>query len=249
MQEAQKVNEANEKERQTLGDLSEKAAGYQEHIDYRLRTIASLEEEMNNIRGKIVAENDMIKDFEKKKVAIVEEGKALRTKVDALKDIDLTEFDTKLAALEETNKNVRRKVQKTDLQDALVKDAKESEAFTKTINDLDTAKNDAIKKATFPVEGLGFDDNGVTYNGVPFSQSGSAVRLRVSIGMAMAMNPKLRVIRICDGSLLDSKNMAIIEEMAKEHDFQCFVEKVDETGKIGIVIEDGSVKGAEVASE
>ena len=118
---------------------------------------------------------------------------------------------------------------------------KTSDGHNATIAALDKSKLDAIKGAKFPVDGLGFDDNGVTYNGVPFSQAGSAVRLRTSVAMAMAMNPELRVIMIRDGSLLDSKNMAIIEEMAKEHDFDIWIEKVNESGKIGIVIEDGSV--------
>ena len=45
-----------------------------------------------------------------------------------------------------------------------------------------------------------------------------------------------------DGALLDSKNLAIIDRMAGEHDFQIWLESVDETGEIGIVIEAGEVK-------
>ena len=56
------------------------------------------------------------------------------------------------------------------------------------------------------------------------------------------MNPKLRVIRITDGSLLDTENMALIEKMATEADFQIWIERVDESGTAGVVIEDGQVK-------
>ena len=59
--------------------------------------------------------------------------------------------------------------------------------------------------------------------------------------MAMALNPEIRVIRITDGSLLDSGNLALIAEMADEHDFQVWIEKVDESGTIGVYIEDGAV--------
>jgi len=41
---------------------------------------------------------------------------------------------------------------------------------------------------------------------------------------------------------LDSKSMEIIEEMAGSGGYQVWVEVVDETGKVGIVIEDGSVQ-------
>jgi len=54
----------------------------------------------------------------------------------------------------------------------------------------------------------------------------------------MALNPELRVIRISDGSLLDSANMKILKEVIKEKDFQIWCEVVDETGKVGFYIEE-----------
>ncbi len=36
--------------------------------------------------------------------------------------------------------------------------------------------------------------------------------------------------------------MAILEKMASDKDFQFWVEKVDESGVVGVVIEDGQVK-------
>ena len=36
--------------------------------------------------------------------------------------------------------------------------------------------------------------------------------------------------------------MAVLEEMAHEHDFQILMEKVDTSGKVGIFMEDGAIK-------
>jgi hypothetical protein len=47
---------------------------------------------------------------------------------------------------------------------------------------------------------------------------------------------------IRDGSLLDSKRMDALEQIVQDQDFQLWVERVDESGKVGIVIEDGQVK-------
>lgn len=101
---------------------------------------------------------------------------------------------------------------------------------------------DAIARAKLPVVGIGFGDGVVTYNGIPFDQSSSAEQLRVSMSIAMAANPKLRVIRIIDGSLLDDDSLSAIAEMAQEGDYQVWIERVDTSGKIGIVIEDGMIK-------
>lgn len=113
--------------------------------------------------------------------------------------------------------------------------SKELEAIT-------AKKSELIKTAKMPIEGLSFDDEGVLFNAIPFSQLSAAEQLKVSLSIAMSMNPKLKVIRIMDGSLLDSGNMEIIKSMANENDFQVWIERVDESGKIGIYIEDGEIK-------
>jgi DNA repair exonuclease SbcCD ATPase subunit len=114
--------------------------------------------------------------------------------------------------------------------------------LTDAITEIDKQKADGLEAATFPIDGLGFDETGVTYQGVPFKQASGAEQLRVSLAMAIALSPKLRVIRIADGSLLDSDNLALVEAMAKEHDMQVWLEVVSDGDGRGIIIEDGEVK-------
>ena len=114
--------------------------------------------------------------------------------------------------------------------------------ITHQIDAIDQAKADAIAAARMPVDGLGFTDDGVTYQGVPFSQASSAEQIRVSLGMAMALNPTLRVIHIRDGSLLDADSMQAVADLASTHDYQVWVETVGDEGVDGaVVIEDGQV--------
>ena len=94
-----------------------------------------------------------------------------------------------------------------------------------------------------PVDGLGFGDDGLTFNGLPFSQASSSEQLRVGLAIAIALNPTLRVVRITDGSLLDSDALAMVAAMAEAHDCQVWLEKVEDGAGIGIHIEDGQVVG------
>ena len=114
-------------------------------------------------------------------------------------------------------------------------------ALTHSIDAIDRQKADALAAAQMPVDGLGFDDGGVTFGGVPFAQASSAEQIRVSLAMAMALNPTLRVVRICDGSLLDADSMAAIRAAAEAADVQVFVEMVGDGGgdPAAVVIEDG----------
>ena len=54
----------------------------------------------------------------------------------------------------------------------------------------------------------------------------------------------LKVLRIRDGSLLDADSLARIAKMAETREYQLWIERVDSSGKIGIVIEAGEVVNA-----
>lgn len=132
--------------------------------------------------------------------------------------------------------------------------ATDAEALEKQATDLTAAmenreaqKAEAIAKAKMPIEGIGFGDGVVLMNGVPFEQASDAEQLRASIAIAAAMNPKLRVIRVRDGSLLDADAMKMLAEFADANDLQVWIERVDSSGRVGFVLEDGEIK--EAASE
>ena len=162
-----------------------------------------------------------------------------------LVDPDMTGFSTKIAEAEFLNKKIRTKKFRAELLVKLDAKVKESTEKTLAIEQMDAKKSEALKAAKMPIEALTFDDDGIRFKGIPFNQCSSEEKLRVSLAMGIAMNPKLRLMFIRDGSLLDKKNRAVIESMAKEHDFLVLMEVVDEKGGPAVlVIEDGMVKEA-----
>lgn len=148
-----------------------------------------------------------------------------------------------LAQIEERNAQARENRRIVDARDAQKALEEEYAALSHRIDAIDQSKAAAIAAADMPVAGLGFDSDGVTFNGVPFSQASSAEQIRVSLAMAMALNPTLRVIRIMDGSLLDADSMAAIRAAAEENDVQVFLEMVGDGGgdPAAVVIEEGEV--------
>lgn len=159
---------------------------------------------------------------------------------------DPSEIRAKIESANIVNESVRRKRHRDQLIAQAEKLEKDAAALTKGIDDADARKAEAIAKAEIPVPGLGFGDGEILLNGLPFDQASSAEQLRASVAMAMAANTKLRVILIRDGSLLDRASFAILDEMAKENDFQVFIEVVESDRPGAIIIEDGSVKEHEV---
>jgi DNA repair exonuclease SbcCD ATPase subunit len=167
------------------------------------------------------------------------------TAVQAVADLptapDVSSYEQRLATIEETNRQVRAAQERARVSTHLEAKRSVYENYTEALEDLDETKAAAIRDAKMPIDGLAFDATGVTYRGIPFKQASAAEQLRVSLAMAMALNPQIRVVRITDGSLLDSENLRLIEEMAADRDFQVWIERVDETGGVGVLIEDGNV--------
>lgn len=106
-------------------------------------------------------------------------------------------------------------------------------------------KAERLAAADMPIPGLDFAEDGVLMDGKPFDQASDAQQLRASIAIAAAMNPKLRVIRVRDGSLLDSEAMKALATFAKERDMQVWIETVASGREGAILIEDGRVVGAD----
>lgn len=166
-------------------------------------------------------------------------SRALDAGLQAVPDVDA--LMDKLAEVDSVNSAVRHNA---EIAKAIAARDTERAAYTarsQEIVDLDKAKSDALAGAKLPVDGLGFSGDKVTFNGVPLSQASSAEQLRVSMAIAAAANPDMRVVLIQNGSLLDSLSLADVERIARETDTQVLIEIVDESGDVGIVIENGEV--------
>jgi hypothetical protein len=176
------------------------------------------------------------------------EAHALQSRIDAappMEEIDTAPLMAKIEKARKTNEAVRRAEERAKHHSVATRYETEAQDLTDKIDARNKAKRDAISAAKMPVPGLDFGDGVVLLNGVPFEQASDAERLRTSVAIGMASNPKLRVIRIRDGSLLDEDAMTLLAQMADERDFQVWVERVDSSGAVGFVLEDGEVREAE----
>ena len=163
--------------------------------------------------------------------------------------IDVTAIRAKLESVQKTNAAIRTAAENRRKKAALEKSARDaallSDELSAAIKARTKAKEDAIAAAKMPIPGLGFGTDCVTLNGLPFDQASSAQQLKASIGIAMASNSRLHVIRVKDGSLMDNHSFQLLTEMAAEKDYQVWVESVHKHTSSAIIIENGEVKAAE----
>lgn len=136
--------------------------------------------------------------------------------------------------------NDKQRAGQINAEIALKQKAEESIEGTLTAREVERAK--ALSESKMPITGLSLGDKMVMYKDIPFDQLSAGEQLKVSVAIAMAANPTLKVIRIKDGSLLDDDSLKIVQEMAADKEYQVWFEKTDTSGKIGIVMEEGEVK-------
>jgi len=131
-----------------------------------------------------------------------------------------------------------------------VADRKENKAkneyddFTREIDEQTKIKLDGLKENwhKIPDQKLSLTEEEIAYDGTPFSQISFSEQLKVCIKIGMALNPKLKVLRISDWTLLDNESKETVRQMAREFGYQIWAEEVDETGAIGFYIEEGEIK-------
>lgn len=155
---------------------------------------------------------------------------------------DESAIASEIAASEATNARVRANVRHQSIQADITHHQDVYDRLTFEIESIDQEKRDKLEWTEFPLEGLSFDDSRVLLNGVPFSQSSQARQLQAAVAIGLALNPKVRVILIRDGSLLDEESMKLIAEMAEKNDAQIWIERVESKDPAAVVIEDGEVK-------
>lgn len=162
--------------------------------------------------------------------------------------VDTEPLRQQMQQSEATNRKVRENAAYAEQSQELEDSKGLANRLTTQIETIDIQKAKMIREAAYPIEGLGIDEEGrVMFGGIPFDQCSGAEQVRVSVAMGLAMNPKLRVLLIRDGSLLDEESLRLVSEMAHEADAQVWIERVGKGKEVEVIIEDGMVVEREAA--
>jgi hypothetical protein len=219
----------------------------QENIRKFEDSIADIAREVSNLRRKAdglrreAAAMDLQADERETEAAGYKEALSNIPAEATKQPIDVHAVQRQLEEAQIVNQSIQRKQQRDKLAQQVVTKESQSKELTRAMEEREKQKIEAIARAKMPVVGLGFGDGYITFNGLPLDQASDAEQLRISCAIAMAANPKLRVLRIRDGSLLSTKSKQLLAEMAEVNNYQCWIETVV-GGPAAIVLEDGHVK-------
>lgn len=226
-----------------IGDVQSKLAVIGE-VEDELKTVESdirmADEDISRATAEIERLQSVIKVAEGRKEKLVLRETGLRDQLNG--QAGAQELRNRLATAAQQNEQIlaaRRAAEHEEQIDAAKAEVAE---LSTQITDKKATRVAMIEQAEMPIDGLSFDDKQVLFDGIPFDQLAASEQLRISMAMAMAMNPELRVIRIMNGALLDDESLEIVRQVAGDNDYQVWVEVVGDKGDAQVVIEDGGVR-------
>lgn len=220
------VNAVNDEKREQYADFQDVCKRNTDERDALIARMAEMQAALDNINKTITANQ-----------------RALATKeeeIAALSDLSLTDITQQMQTAEETNRLVRQRIQRNELSDKMKKLDGVSNALTDEIAKLDQLKQEKLKATKMPIDNLSFDDTGVRFNGKPIAKASDGEKLMIGLSIALALNPKIRVILMRKGSFLDEDNLKAAMEIAGKNNAQLWIERVGTAG-MGILIEDGRI--------
>lgn len=160
-------------------------------------------------------------------------------------DPDTTAVKQQIKDAESTNTKIRLNLERKRVDDERRRVQDQSDDLTTELREIEAQKAARLAAIKFPVPGLGFDETGPTFNGIPLAQASQAERIRVSVAIGAALNPRIRVMLVRDASLLDDDGMELLHQLAHETKSQIWLERVGTGDPTAIIIEDGMVLDAE----
>jgi len=242
-------DDAPEKEIETLFvvDELEEAKSNNDNLYSLQKEVVAIGEYCNDLQQDIQTCERTIKE---NKEAIVKFQKRLsssdadlgekRKKLAEMPLIEISRIKKRIESVDGQNKKVRENKAREEME---IKKAKASVKYGElgeNMNEVDREKASLLAKTNAPIDELYVIDGGLTYRNVPISQLSTSEQVRVGASIAIAQNPKAKIILADDVSLLDKDNIKILHEICKG--FQLWQVVNDDSGDIGFCIEEGEIK-------
>ena len=182
-----------------------------------------------------------IADLESR-LAAAREALAHLEGVAAQDQVDTITLRSRIGEVEETNASIRAAREYRRIEGELQTHDHAHADAQQDLDEIEGRKREALASASFPVDGLSVDESGVTFDGVPFRQTNTATQRKVAFAIATAGDPKLKLVIVRDGDLLDADSLAAVREVGEERGYTVLVERDrDESREIGFTIEDGAL--------
>lgn len=194
-------------------------------------------EKLESIPTNIAAYREQIKQLEKQidaLEAVFKHEQERKVKIDNFfakypEKPSVQSLSEEIEEIANHQENRKKVLELYDIQKKSIAEQEKSEAITERLKSIKKEKEEVFASYPLPVKGLTFDEEGISYDGLPLhdEQINTAKLIEIGLKIGMAMNPNLRVMIIKDGSLLDKETLNKIINIADKRGYYLLIEVVD----------------------
>ncbi len=229
--------------RRAVRDIESTLGRYKDAQTALISERLALEHKLAELNERIKNSETVIADAEKKAAEVRATAEAAVKQFEQAPAPDTTAIDTQIASADKANALRRRwsdfQRVRTQLRDANTKYS----TLDLKIAEIEQRRTSLFTDSAIPVKGLSVSTDGIILNARPLAQASSQEQISVCVAVAIAASPKLRLIIIKNGSLLDDASRKCIRELTEPAGYQVLEERVSnaDKGLPGIIIEEGVV--------
>jgi energy-coupling factor transporter ATP-binding protein EcfA2 len=188
--------------------------------DEEIARLQSLIEEQEKKKKEIKAGRDILE----KRLSLTDEDAAIKEQ-----EAVSSEMATADAKRTEYNNHVAYRTAKESWAKQQGVVDKAEKALTATIKE----KKDLLATGKYPIPNLEVREGEIYFKDKHWDQLCESEKLKVALGIAQGLDPKLRVLLVRNGNAFDGESMRKIRAWAKQADFQIWMERVSSVPHLG----------------
>ena len=230
----EETNRSNAQKRDAVAVLRNNVKEQQKLVANTESAIEQLKQQLAAKENELVAQKESLSNM-------ISQGTAAAKEADALIDADTDVIKQQIEDAGSINDKIKANVAASNIEKEITACKEKIERVVNELAELTAKKKSLIENAKFAIPGLALNEEDVTVDGVRFENLASGDQTEISVAMALAMQPELKVVLIHSGSLLDSKHLESIARMAEESDTTILMEVVGSGPEVDILLENGQM--------
>ena len=217
-------NGENQRLRQNLAGLEEKA-----------RVLADRRTQLEQTLAQLVKEQDEVN----------ESLCTARESAENLQDESTAELEASIRGIEETNRKVRANLEKSRAEDEAARYASDYDKLTEAITQKRADRMALLNGADLPLPELSVEDGALTYKGKHWRDMSGSDQLRGAAAIVRRLNPDCGFVLLDKLEQMDMTTLTEFGRWLEAEHLQAIATRVSTGSECQIIIEDGMVKDAE----
>ena len=235
-------NGENQRKRMAADEMAARARSARREAESCAMRVAELERQLEAARAEEGSALDRAREAESDAVT------AQKT-ASQLQDESTEEIEASIASIELTNEHVRANQRKAEAEAEAEALEAEYAALTGEVERLRSERMSLLDGADLPLAGLSVEDGTLAYMGHAWSDMSGSEQLKVATAIVRRIKPSCGFVLVDKLEQMDLRTLAEFARWAEGEGLQVIGTRVSEGDECTVVIEDGRVRGADVAPD